>query len=243
MNEYQINPKTKGSKVLCCVPQHGRCPVKCSNCFFQPNKETGKSRAYLGENYEFTPNIPPNNIIEDNIIRVNDCNDSNNNKKLVIETTKNFKKKFFNTSIPKNLEEFIDPVVLTVNPAKMTDKSFHKLNPIPKNLMFVRARVNTWNVKLIDKIVNYYSENNIYIILTFMAYYETNIPKTHEVFYSYRKRTLNSYWVINPECWNMISERYKENKYVKTCGLDALHFSCTDCRNCENLYYEIMQRL
>lgn len=235
---YVINPKTNGSHVVCCVPQKGRCPVRCSDCFFQPNEETGESRAYLGKHYEYTPNIPTKNIYKGKIVRVNDCNDSNYQRDIVIKTAKQFPDKFFNTSISKDLAEFVHPVVLTLNPgsAKKTDTRWHKIE-VPNNLMFVRLRVNTWNTKLIDEAVDYYTiKHEVPVVFTYMAYYETPIPEEHQKYYTWRERTKNSYWVINPEEWDRIFSQYSDNKLVRTCGSDATKFACTECRNCENLY-------
>lgn len=242
---YVENPKTKGSKIICCVPQQGRCPVRCADCFYQPNEESGESRAYLGPHYEATPNIPSLETAKNKIVRVNDVNDSNNKRDLVMEATALFVDKFYNTSIPKNIEEFVHPVVLTVNPgsAKLTNTWFHQLHLISKNLMFVRARVNTWNLSFIDQIVAYYSKRRVPVVLTFMAYYETPIPETHKAFYSHRKRTLNSYWVINPKLWDFVVDRYKDNQYVRTCGSDANAFACTECRNCEKLYIKKIREM
>jgi len=235
---YKHNPKTAGSQVVCCVPQQGRCPVKCADCFYQPNKETDESRAYLGPHYEDTPNLPPIGLTINRIVRINDVNDSNNKRPVVMEAAAKYTDKFFNTSIPTDLVGFEYPVVLTANPgsAEATDTRYHQIYPIPKNLMFVRARVNTWNLSLIDQIVRHYSGYQVPIVLTFMAYYETPIPDSHKEFYSYRQRTLNSYWVIRPEVWDMVVARYRDNSYVRTCGADATKFACTECRNCENLY-------
>ena len=66
------------------------------------------------------------------------------------------------------LERFDAPVVVTVNPSKMTDKSFHKLDPIPRNLMFVRFRINTWNTGLAARAIDYYTALKVPVILTLM---------------------------------------------------------------------------
>lgn len=244
MSEYQYNPKLKGSKVIPCLLQHGRCPMKCKNCFYQPNEETGESRAYLGPHYEHTPNIPSKEQAKGMIVRFNDVHDSNCPSedgtctvKDIINFGNQYVDKFYNTSINKNLERFVYPVVLTVNRKENINYfSNFKYKKVPKNLMFVRARVNSWNLETIDQIINHYSELNIPIMLTYMAYYETPILEGHQKYYSYRSRTTNSYWVINPEEWNRIFDRYSNNKLVRTCGKDANKFSCTECRNCENLY-------
>jgi len=41
---YKENPKTKGSGIVCAIPQKGICPNRCEDCFFQS-----------GRSYENTP--------------------------------------------------------------------------------------------------------------------------------------------------------------------------------------------
>ena len=117
---YIENPKTKGSGIICCIPQTGQCPQKCPDCFFQGG------RSFLHPLEDNLPNMPDSKYAEDYIVRVNDGNDSNVDRENVIKSTKQYKRKFYNTSIPKDLEGFGDPVVLTVNPSKMTDKSHQR---------------------------------------------------------------------------------------------------------------------
>ena len=131
------NPKTRGSGIITAIPQKGKCPIGCLDCFFQ------SGRSYLEPLEEHLPNMPSEEQARFKVVRVNDGNDSNVQRKLVIEKTKVYPMKFFNTSIPNNLREFVDPVVLTVNPHELTDFNFHKLRYPPINLMFIRIRVNT----------------------------------------------------------------------------------------------------
>jgi len=137
---YKENPKTKGSGIITAIPQKGTCPNKCKDCFFQ------SGRSYLEPLDEHLPNMPSKAAAKRRIVRINDGNDSNHQHELVITSTKHYPMKFYNTAIPKNLEIFDAPVVLTVNPAKMTDARAYFLDPIPKTLMFVRVRTNTWNL-------------------------------------------------------------------------------------------------
>ena len=44
---YVENPKTKGSGILCCIPQKGRCPNNCSDCFFQSGRREGFAKYYI----------------------------------------------------------------------------------------------------------------------------------------------------------------------------------------------------
>jgi len=226
---YIENPKTKGSGVLCAIPQTGTCPIKCDDCFFQ------SGRSYLEPLEENLPNLPDPVDVGDYIVRMNDGNDSNVQREIVLEAAKRYKHVFFNTSIPKL--DFPGPVVLTVNPGKMTDKDAHLVDPVPKNLMFVRFRVNMWNLDLCDKVVEHYTSRGAAVVLTFMAYYVESVPEEYARFYTYRKRTLNSYWVITEEGWGQVVERYAGNEKVYTCGKDAKTHACKECKRCATEYF------
>lgn len=237
---YKENPKTKGSGIICCIPQTGTCPMDCSDCFFQ------SGRSYLEPLADNLPNMPDESLAEGHVIRVNDGNDSNNHPELVMESTTGYKMKFYNTSIPLHLERFDAPVVLTVNPGKMTDVKAHLLDSIPANLMFVRVRVNTWNLDLVDRTVQYYSDRQIPIILTFMAYFINEISAQHEASYVFRRRTMNSYHAITTAAWENIMARYKYNRWVYSCGKIEGEKGVTGCRHCGNClreYFVTMERL
>ena len=72
------NPKTKGSGILCAIPQRGTCPLKCSDCFFQ------SGRSYLEPLDRNLPNLPSSEEATGRVVRMNDGNDSNNERSLVI---------------------------------------------------------------------------------------------------------------------------------------------------------------
>jgi len=240
VNKYIVNPKTKGSGIVCAIPQEGTCPIGCADCFFT------SGRSYLRPLEENLPNMPTLEEVGDCVVRVNDGNDSNNQQNLVIESTKHYPRRFYNTSIPTNLEKFREPVVLTINPHTMTDKSFHKLDPIPKNLMFVRVRVNSWNFNIVKKAVEYYTSRDIAVVLTFMAYYTETVPEDHKKHYIYKKRTLNSYNVIKTDIWKMIMKEFEYNALVSSCskveGEKAIR-ACRHCGNCLREYYACKIRL
>lgn len=241
--DYVENPKTKGSGIVCCIPQTGRCPMKCKDCFFQ------SGRSYLEPLDENLPNMPDPDWVEKcgYVVRVNDGNDSNNHRELVIESAKPYKRKFYNTSIPKNLEEFDAPVILTVNPAQMTDTEAYLLDPIPKNLMFVRLRINTWNIKLVEDIIVHYCTRDIPVVLTFMAYYsEDEIPEKHRKNYILRKRTINPYYAITSAAWVRVMAKCRYNKWVCSCGKIEGELGTTACRHCGNClreYFAAMERI
>jgi hypothetical protein len=209
MKEWIYNPKTKNSGIITCIPQTGECPNKCEDCFFQ------SGRSYLEPLNDNLPHIPPKELAHGRVVRINDGNDSNVQRELVEKVAQQYDDYFFNTAIPENLGTFSAPVVLTLNPGQMTDTSFHKLWKIPKNLMFVRVRVNAWNVEFVaDGAVKYYTDSGyigraVPIMLTFMAYYTQNIPDEYKKMYEWKKRTLNSYYVLKPHYWQKIVDRYK----------------------------------
>ena len=232
---YIENPKTKGSGIICAIPQQGRCPMDCDDCFFQ------SGRSFLEPLDENTPNMPSFRQSIGRIVRVNDGNDSSIQKDLVIKSTKMYQHKFYNTSIPNDLRRFYAPVVLTINPGKMTDTDWHKLLDIPKNLMFVRIRANTWNINtVIFPAIKYYTLRDVPVVLTFMAYYDTvdKIPENYRRDYEFTKRTLNSYYCIIPEMWEGIMNYFKYNKLVHSCGKDANTHDCKFCGNCLREYFK-----
>ena len=228
---YIENPKTKGSGILCAIPQRGKCPVGCKDCFFQ------SGRSFLEPLDENLPNVPSVVQARGYVVRMNDGNDSNNERDLVIETASQYEHVFYNTSMAERLSEFDAPVVLTINPGEMTDRDFHRVDPAPDNLMFVRFRVNTWNLELCDAAVIHYTKLGIPVILTFMAYYTEDIPSAYAHCYSFRKRTTNSYHVIDHKSWNQAVERYSLFPLVHTCGKDADTHTCKFCGNCLREYF------
>lgn len=236
MNDWKYNPKTNGSGVITCIPQKGICPNKCKDCFFQ------SGRSYLEPLDENLPHIPPTELADGRIVRLNDGNDSNNQRELVIKTAKKYKDYFFNTAIPKNLEGFKAPVVLTVNPADMTDKNFYRVKKL-NNLMFVRIRTNMWNISdIVTPAIKYYTDLEVPIVLTFMAYYLQQIPTDFESCYEYKLRTINSYYVLKQKFVDMVMDYYKTNPYVYSCGYKGQH-SCKFCGNCVREYYNTKERL
>lgn len=176
---------------------------------------------------------------EGRVVRINDGNDSNVGYKSWVADTKKYPMKFYNTAIPENLDKFDAPVVLTVNPGKMTDYDFYQVGP--KNIMFVRARTNTWNLTLVEEIVDYYSSKCIPIVLTFMAYFKETVPNEFKADYIFRKRTLNSYWAITTNAWRRVMKIWQDTKWEKwvySCGKIEGEKGTTACRHCGNCLRE-----
>lgn len=232
---YKENPKMKGSGIVACIPQKGICPNMCGDCFFQ------SGRSYLEPLKENLPNVPED--VGHRIVRVNDGNDSGNNIELVLESTKHFKHKFYNTADMKVVEKLKGPTVLTINPALMTDYDFQQLDPIPENLMFVRFRANTWNLDIMDDAIGYYTSRDIPLVVTFMAYHEKeSIPDYCVDHYIYKKRTLNSYWVLKKNVWQYIAAQNIDNHLVDFCGKTGGSL-CRYCGNCLKHYFACLEKL
>ena len=186
---------------------------------------------------------------EGRVVRVNDGNDSNVQRELVIEATKEFPMKFYNTALNQALGGFDAPVVLTLNMGYQTDMYWIKVDPIPNNLMFVRIRTNTWNIdKVVKPAIEYYTGQNVPVVLTFMAYYDTpeKIPLAHKKNYVFRKRTLNSYFAITTDAYRKVMKEFEDNYYVYSCGKlegEKGTYKCSRCGNCLREYFATMERL
>lgn len=239
---YRENPKTKGSGIKCCIPQTDpQCPFKCADCFYQ------SGRSYLEPLEDTIPNMPSPEEAEGCVIRVNDGNDSSVMHAACMRACARFPDKFYNTSWPRYLEDFDAPVVLTLNPGKMTDTEFHKVDPIPTNLMMVRFRTNVWNLHILQDAVEYYTARGIPVILTWMAYHDVDsIPDEHRDCYDERKRTMNTYFAIKTEVWREICSRFMGYLLVHTCGqVEGVSegTACRYCGNCLREYYATKERM
>lgn len=241
MSEYIFNPKTNDSQVLGCVPLHGPCPFACADCFAQYKDKRGRS--YLGENWEHTPNMPSLEQAEKKIIRVNDIGDSSDRVNQVVAAVQCYKHRFYNTSFTGRLQHFDAPFMLSVNPGDLTDQSYQQiLSRFHSNALAVRVRVNMWNVHVVQEVINHYTAVGIPVIMTFMAYHETPIPREYEQYYKDRQRTINNYYCITQEGWDKVLAQLQLNELTLTCGRDATTHACTACRNCEKLYVLHMLR-
>lgn len=235
--DYKWNPKVKGSGIITCIPQKGICPNRCEDCFFQ------SGRSYLEPLKENLPHLPPMELTENRVVRINDGNDSNVSRVQVERIAKAYKMHFFNTAIPAALGDFDAPVILTINPGKMTDMEWHKLPDVPDNLMFVRIRTNMWNLlEVVDHAVEYYTKLGVAVVLTFMAYYTEKIPEENKGCYEWKKRTLNSYWVPKQWAIERVMEDYIRNPFVYSCGVKG-RYECMFCGNCVREYFNAMDRL
>lgn len=237
INNWVQNPKVKGSGIIACIPQAGLCPHGCEDCFFQ------SGRSYLEPLKENLPYVPLVGISIGRVVKMNDGNDSNIERDLVEKTAERYENVFFNTASPHRLGGYPAPVVFTVNMGKMTDTGFHKLKKIPDNLMFVRVRVNSWNVSdVVIPAVEYYTEKGVVVVLTYMAYYTATIPPIYIEDYKWKKRTLNSYYVLREERQEGIEGLFNRDPIVYSCGYKG-QYACTFCGNCIREYYNTMERL
>jgi len=239
---YKANPKLAGSGMLACIPQSDLCPMRCPDCFFQ------SGRSYLEPLSQNLPNVPPlaQVLRRPTLVRVNDGHDSSFSWGKVQQTCRSFPMKFYNTSVPGGLEKYDAPVVLTVNPGPHTDRDAFLLDKIPTHLMFVRVRTNTWNLGVVDDAVCYYTDREVPIVLTFMAYFVRGISEDHREHYVERRRTLNTYRAITTAAWRRVMALYEDNPWVHSCGKIEGEKGSTLCRHCGNClreYFATLERM
>ncbi|MCK4816202.1 hypothetical protein KA005_10575 [bacterium] len=242
------NPKQEGSNLWDCKTQIGNCPMNCNQCF-----ANRPGAAYIPMEEQILPTLEE---VGDGIVRANCLHDSNFGREELIEHCKQYKKVFYNTSIPKF--DFPGPVVFTANSREEELAhlvgAFGQSYPCPSNLMFVRLRVSTTNLGYIEEAIRWYISKRVPIVLTFMAYYdEEALPPRwfSEHFdrscvgcYEYKVRHVNSYWCPTKEFMVYVLKRMKRigGRLVTICGtLDSNH--CRDCRNCEMYYYQTVKHM
>ena len=242
MKDWKYNPKTKGSGIITCIPQKGRCPNNCKDCFFQ------SGRSYLEPLEKNLPHVPPPGLAFGRIVRMNDGNDSAHQQEIVEDCASTYDDAFFNTCKAEAVGSFDGPVVLTINPGNTTDTTWYRFDdrkPTPENLMFVRIRTNTWNLDTVVKpAVEWYTSREVPVVLTFMAYYERHSHMGPD--YIFRERTINSYYAITTAAWEFIMSVFKHNTYVYSCGKiegELGNTKCSRCGNCIREYYNTKERL
>lgn len=230
MPKYIQNPKLAGANLIDCIPHTGECPLKCSECFYN----SGRFFRTLDE-----PWMPSLEDVGDKIVRVNSGHDSNINRKMVIAATAQYPRAFYNTAIANF--DFPAPVVFTANGGKNAKLKLAE-NP-PENLMFVRVRVNSWELNIVKEAIDYYLKAcGVPVVLTFMRYYDgLKIPAAYQNDYEWKKNLVNDYYCLKPEMIVSIMAHFK-NTGVRMCGTPASS-NCVDCRNCEFLYWEAMRRM
>lgn len=241
------NPKLVGSTIIDAIPQEGICPLKCQECYYNPKEEIDMSVGVKHEvprfYRELKPLLPSLEEAIGKIVRVNSGHDSNMQRELVIEKTKIYPDKFYNTSIP--VLGFGAPAVLTIN-GRDTDKTYFAPADVKgdlKELMFVRFRVNTWNLELCDAAVKDWTKEGVVFVLTDMRYYDPAAVKKPED-YLWKQHILNSYYCLKPEVLETIFTRYDSNKLVEWCGNKVTKSTyCKDCGVCQQTYADAKLRM
>lgn len=231
MSEYIQNPKLIGTNIVDCIPQTGECPNQCPECFYNGG------RFFRSLNEPWMPDLAKV-ICRGLIVRVNSGHDSNFERDMVLAETAKYPRRFYNTAIPRF--DFPAPVVFTCNGGK--DGKLKLVEPV-KNLMFVRVRVNSWDMETIYLAVNHYlMDSGIPVVLTFMRYYDgSRIPEAAKGDYEWVRHISNEYFCLKPVAMMRIMARFKQTG-VRMCGT-PWSSNCVDCRNCEFLYWEAMRRL
>lgn len=229
---YENNPKLVGTKIFDAIPQVGKCKINCNQCFFNhPGFYVDVSK---------NPHMPPiESVGDDGIVRVNTGNDSNVDREYVMERTKQYKNKFYNTSLP--IFGFNSPFVFTAN-RKEEELPTMPTKVLPE-LMFVRLRVSPTNLDKIDIGVEAWTKLGVPVVLTFMRYYD---EKPNISFfpweYEWKIHILNGAWCATPNFIGDVMTRYNNNRLVSMCGSKNSSY-CKDCLNCETYYRQAVKRM
>jgi len=220
------NPKLEGSNIIDCIPQTGPCPGGCIGCFYTKDE----------------PLIPTVEEVGDKIVRTNSGHDSNRQKKLVLDVTAEYPRKFYNTSLMNF--DFPGPVVFTANATDTDHSVFLVRRELCENLMFVRVRTNTWNLPLLEAACHHYTVNGIPVVITFMRYRDMrHIPPGAWPSYSSEKHIINEWYRLHASLREYIFSHFRQ-KYgdlVRMCGTIESSY-CRDCGNCEEFYWRATDR-
>jgi len=226
-----MNPKIDGSNIVECIPQTGKCPVNCYGCYYN-------NGFYRNIN---EPVFPDKSTTK--IVRINSGNDSNNNADHVIETTKDYLYKFYNTSIP-NLEKLNQyaPVVYTINPAGIINNNRFDIGNIKP--MFIRFIAYDDNSSTAIDVIKHFSD--IPVVITFFrfpeefAFNERKYKNINYLNYVFRKSIINDYWQMTDKSKIDYMNKLK-NYRVFMCGAVWSNL-CMHCNTCEYLYWEHMRK-
>lgn len=232
MNMANIpNPKLKDSLIIDCIPQFGSCPLDCMECYYNGG------RFYR----PLEPLLPTLEEAEGKIVRVNSGHDSNLQYELVMESTKEYRDKYYNTSLP--LLRFNAPTTLTIN-GRDTNYTFYKPSEVKgdlNTLASIRFRINTWNMDLCEKAIVAWEDYPF--LLTDMRYYDKNNVKKIDD-YIWKRSHINDYWMLTDDALNRILDKLLGYKNVYLCGNPFNHSNwCRDCRLCEHLYEKCKRRI
>ncbi len=225
------NPKLVGSRIIDCIPQRGPCPNNCNQCYYN-------NRFYT----DLEPIVPSAEEAKGKIVRMNSGNDSNVDRQLVIATAEQYEDVFFNTSIP--IFDFPGPVVYTANRFEDSDDGIlHRARP-PKNLMFVRLRVNTTNLERVYYAARWWCGRHIPVVLTFMRYLDVlSISPTERHKYALRKHVYNEWYVLQDRYVKDVLRTldFDYEPLMHVCGYPSP--MCVDCGLCEHFYYVTKRKL
>jgi len=241
MEQYRNNPRNEGSGVFTAVPHRSRCPFKCEGCAFN------EGRSYLEPLEETLPNVPEPREMRYRVVCINDWHDSSNSHLEIVQGMRGYPLRFFNTIVPYFLHEFDAPVVLTLNAREDTDTKFWQLEEIPANLMFVRFRVNTWNIKLLWQAVDYYTgTRRVPLILDWVEYPKVSaIPTGYRKYYKADQHDGRRIWRVWFEEWRRVADLFTDDILVYTCGRGPRRQDrlCRNCGNCLREYFATRERM
>ena len=198
-----------------------------------------------------TTYVPTPKEVGDGIVRMNCGNDSNNQCDVVIETAKQYKHAFFNTSIPRY--DFPGPVVLTANPQEEQEGSYAcrtgtaTIGPRRLPISCLRLRTSATNLRLVDRAVATWTAAKVPCVITFMAYDDIEPVVPEDLIfkgrcYEWRVRHINLYWCPTKDFMRWVMSRDGDNRLVSMCSSIESSY-CRACRNCETLYLQATKRL
>ena len=238
---HKRNPKQEGSNLFDAIPQSGPCPLDCNQCFYN------RPGAFYVDPAK--PHMPPVEEVGDGIVRVNCGHDSNIDRELVIKATECYKHRFFNTSIPQF--DFPAPVAFTANREEEKPVwTFPPATATPANLMYVRLRVSPTNLEHVDRGVAIWAQQDVPVVLTFMAYYDREpggcqeAGLSQEECYTWKVRHVNPYWCATERFMRYVLSREKAigGRLVTMCGTPTSNW-CRDCRNCETYFWQTIKHM
>jgi len=223
------NPKLEGSNLIDCIPVGGPCPNNCRPCYY--------NEGFYRDINE--PLLPTLEDVGSKLVRVNSGGDSSVDFERVIKLTKQYPKRFYNTSLPHHIQDFPAPVVFTCNP-KNTGW-FYAITNV-SNLMYVRVRVCMNNYNTRELAVRYYTGLRVPVVLTFLKFplhYAVEFNEVYDMYYNDCYETkisiTNTYKQLKPEYRDKILNEFRYNPLVLQCGSSESPY-CKDCNNCTNLY-------
>jgi hypothetical protein len=180
------NKKLLGSNIIDCVPQVGKCPLDCLECFFNLHFRDYK-----------LPILPPEN--EDKIARINSVHDSCTLSKEQLAATRQYKHRFYNTQKPNFDRYQNEPVVFTIplgsNFAEIQDVIEENIQKIMFIRLLIGERVLTNALTMAELTItqDVLKTLGVSTVATFIRY--SKKPNMEHMYHA-RMNIEHSWWVL-----------------------------------------------